>query len=128
MKKAKGFTLIELMIVVAVVALLAAVAIPAYSKQIRKGRRADARQALGALVLKQEKWRTDHATYGTLADLGGSSATYYTVTLAAGSNTATGYTFNAAPIGDQAKDPCGTLGISMTSGNLSKSPTTEGCW
>jgi type IV pilus assembly protein PilE len=129
MKKVRGFTLIELMVVVMVIAILAALALSAYSKQVRKSRRAEAKQVLSDLGLKQETWRTNHATYGTLANLGGSPATtYYTVTLTTGSNTAIGYVFTAVPSGDQAKDTCGTLTWTMASGVITKDPTTTGCW
>ena len=66
----QGFTLIELMIVVAVVALLAAVALPSSQSYIRKSRRADAFIALSNVQMAQERWRASHLTYGTLTDLG----------------------------------------------------------
>ena len=131
MKRAHGFTLIELMIVVAIVAILAAVAYPIYTSQIRKSRRAEARQVLADLSLKEEKWRVDHATYGTLADLGGAgTVTYYTVTIA--SNTATGYVITATRKDDQVKDTtCGNFVFTMAAGTVTKSATgtdTADCW
>ena len=129
MKRARGFTLLELMIVVGIIALLAAIAYPMYTSQMKKGRRAEARQLLSALMLKQEKWRVDHGTYGTIADIGSAGTSdYYTVALTAGSNTATGYTFTATPKGAQASDSCGTLTLQMVNGVVSKSPTTTDCW
>lgn len=129
MKKVRGFTLIELMVVVMIIAILAALALSAYSKQVRKSRRAEAKQVLSDLGLKQEAWRTNHSTYGTVANLGGSPTTsYYTVTLTLNSNTATGYIFTAVPSGDQAKDTCGTLTWTMASGVINRAPTTTGCW
>jgi type IV pilus assembly protein PilE len=129
MKKVRGFTLIELMIVVVILAILAALAITAYTKQVRKSKRAEAKQVLSDLGLKQETWRTNHATYGSLADLGGAPTTgYYTIALTGGSNTATGYIFTAVPSGDQAKDTCGTLTWTMSLGVVTKAPTTPGCW
>ena len=64
MRREVGFTLIELMIVVAVVAILALIALPMYTEQMRKGKRAEAAQALGDMQLRQESWRADHPTYG----------------------------------------------------------------
>lgn len=131
MKKQRGFTLIELMIVVAVIAILATVALGGYNKQVRKSRRAEAKQVLLDYSLREEKFRSNNATYGTTAappaGIGATGATsYYTVTLTAGSNTGTGYIFTAVPIGDQAKDSCGTLTLTMAAGVLDKDP--DGCW
>src|SRR4249919_2993016 len=67
MKKTRGFTLIELMIVVAVVAILAALAITQYGKQVRKARRAEARQNIAAVAMAEEKYRMNNASYGTCA-------------------------------------------------------------
>lgn len=58
-----GFTLIELMIVVAVIGILAAVAYPMYTDQIRKGKRAEARAGLANLLQQQERYFTQRNTY-----------------------------------------------------------------
>lgn len=58
-----GFTLIELMVVVAIVALLSAVAYPAYSDHVRKARRVEAQLALVDTMQKQEQYRAQHHTY-----------------------------------------------------------------
>ena len=79
MRREVGFTLIELMIVVAVVAILALIALPMYSEQMRKGKRAEAAQALGDMQLRQESWRADHPTYGVLDDLTGSAGEHHRV-------------------------------------------------
>jgi type IV pilus assembly protein PilE len=59
----KGFTLIELMIVVAVVAILAAIAYPSYTWAVRKGKRAQARTAILDLLQQQERYMTQYNTY-----------------------------------------------------------------
>ena len=127
--RVRGFTLLELMIVVTIIAILAALAMYAYNGQARKSKRAEAKQVLADLILKQEKYRSNHTTYGTIANIGGSpTSSYYTFALTAASNTATGYVMTATPTGDQAKDTCGTLTVTMASGTLTKAPATSGCW
>ena len=59
----KGFTLIELMIVVAIVAILASIAYPAYTDSVRKGKRAQARTALAELMQQQERYMTQRNCY-----------------------------------------------------------------
>jgi len=61
--RVRGFTLIELMIVVAVVALLARIAYPSYAESVRKGKRAQARTALAELMQQQERYMTQNNTY-----------------------------------------------------------------
>lgn len=123
-RRARGFTLIELMVVVMVVAILAAIAIPSYLEQSRKGRRADAMRAVSEYQLAMERWRSENPCYG---QSGGScptftasgtypaapSSAYYTFTL--GTATPTAYSVTATPTGRQAGDRCANLAASNTS-------------
>jgi type IV pilus assembly protein PilE len=116
----RGFTLIEVMIVVVIIALLATVALPAYLDQVRKSRRADAIARISQFQQAQERWRSNNATYGSLSDLGVATTTadgHYSLSMTA-SPTATTYRILATATGAQASDAnCKFLALSMSGGN-----------
>lgn len=126
MKKNKGFTLIELMVVVAIIAILASIALPSYTEYVKKGRRVDAKNALSALQLAQEKYRGNNASYAEeLADLGVTNASpqgFYVIAISAGS--ATGYSATATATGVQAADTA-CLKLTVTQAGFSGDAT---CW
>ena len=70
MRSAKGFTLIELMVVVVVVATLATIAIPSYSRYIQRGDLVEATNALAQYRVQMEQYYQDNANYGTAPGCG----------------------------------------------------------
>jgi len=133
--RSRGFTLIELMIAVAVVGLLSALAYPSYQQQVAKGRRADAKQALLELAQKMERFYTERGTYvgaalgntGLYPNL--STGGYYDLTITA--QTVDGFTVKATPRGAQAGDVCASflynqLGEQMVGSDASLSAVK--CW
>lgn len=135
MRKMRGFTLIELMIVIAIVAIIAAVAVPAFSEQLRKSRRADAARGLSELQLRQERWRASHSTYvGTDsgADLTAFGtlpvSDYYTFALDS-VKSGTGFKVKATAKNAQVADTaCTPMTLEVAAGVVSKAPTTGRCW
>jgi type IV pilus assembly protein PilE len=128
-KSEKGFTLIELMIVVVVVAILAAITMPAYNSYTKKARRGDAKASLLSAQLKQEKWRANHTTYGALSDVWtgtDSHESYYTMGVV-GTPDGASFTMTAAPTGAQAGDECGTFAINQD-GPLYTGYASADCW
>ena len=118
MKKITGFTLIELMIVVAIVAILATIAYPSYQEHVRKTRRAQAKGDMLELTQRLERIYTMDRTYTaanticdqTLHSPGSGTINYNLDTECA----ATTYTITATPQGTQTADTkCGRLTINQ---------------
>lgn len=135
MERNKGFTLIELMITVAVIGILAAVAYPAYQDQIRKSRRADVQSVLMNIGTRQQQMLLDTRSYASsTASLSitvpPQVTTYYAISVSAPASTPPSFTATATPQGDQAKDKCGTLGLNNTGTKTAvKSGSAQtGCW
>jgi type IV pilus assembly protein PilE len=130
-----GFTLIELMVVVAVIAVLAAIALPSYLDSVRKSRRADAITELNKVAQAQERWRANNPNFN-IADVS-SAATglrlvsgttvatnytlasgYYSISIGTAASS-TDYTTTATAAGSQVGDTnCAVLRLIMTGGNL----------
>ena len=118
-----GFTLIELMITVAIIAIIAAIAVPSYNGYVERARRADGKKALLNVMLLQEKYRTNHVTYGTVGP-DYSHDGHYDITITTGSG---GYTATADPTGVQASDNCGTFTINQD-GPVGSADHLSDCW
>jgi type IV pilus assembly protein PilE len=149
-RKAKGFTLIELMTAVLVVAILAAIAIPSYTTQTRKSRRTEAKAALLDMASREERFNSTNSAYSSSpANLGYSGSWpikvgsgYYQITACVAANTTcaadagTGqaYLLTAQPVpgGSQASDSqCGSFtldstGLQKVTGASSATPSA--CW
>ena len=131
-----GFTLIELMVTVAIVAILATIASAAYTSQVQKSRRTDARSALLDLAGREEKlFSTTNAYSATATDLGYAAfpvavgSGYYNLSAAVGNPPVT-YVITATAIGTQANDTqCATLSVDQLGVQSSTGTGTAAtCW
>jgi type IV pilus assembly protein PilE len=123
-----GFTLIELMIALAIIAILTAIAYPSYQDSVRQARRADAQadiiQYAGfAERIFTEINRYDTANGATIARSGIASNFYNYGTVL----TPTTYVITAIPQGGQAADTCGTMTLTQA-GARNNNGTAAGCW
>jgi len=135
----KGFTLVELMITVVVIAILAMIAVPAYNDSVKKARRTDGKSSLTAAASRQEQYFLDNKTYAsTMSQMGSSSSSidgHYTLAVAtptAGCPIATCFELQANPI-DEDKQ-CQKLTLTstgvrgVTTGTAAPTNTAENCW
>lgn len=140
----KGFSLIELVIVLSAVAILASFALPSMSESMSAGRRADAINSLLQLQMLQERWRVNHSAYS--ATLGGTACNtltatglcwpgtvsvdgFYSVSLS--NVSASTYTLQASPKSGtaQVNDRCGNFVLTEAGPNYSAAGSASaGCW
>jgi len=140
-RRAAGFTLIELMVAVALVAILASIAMPSYQAYIRRGQLADAFTSLADMRVKMEQWYQDNKFYGTAsntttcATLPGYTAfpvstKFFTLSCAAGAAPSQTFMLTATGSGglttgyDYTLNQVGTKGTAKFAGNTS----TAACW
>lgn len=103
----RGFTLIELMMVVAIIGVLAAIAYPSYTEQVKKGRRASVQAIMQTIATRQEQYLLEARQYATTSAMlnvvTSETDAWYTVTIASTAAPPT-YTITATAIGAQASD------------------------
>lgn len=139
MMKAKGFSMVELMIVLAIIAILAAIAIPSYRKYVIRANRTEAVSALSDLSNRQERFYYANNHYGSnlVADLNGSTTMgtkdyAFSVVASAASVSPPTYSITATPTGVQLRDDAecqsmtvNNIGVRSSTGTTANNPL---CW
>ncbi|MBT8058274.1 MAG: prepilin-type N-terminal cleavage/methylation domain-containing protein [Xanthomonadales bacterium] len=133
-RRHRGWTLVELAVVLVVVGILAAIAYPSYTDQVIKSRRADGIALLYFAAQRQQQFFTINSSFtATIGDGGlqmtaASTEGYYTLSVAAGT---TSYTLTATPVSPQNADArCGSLTLNHlgAKGISGGSGTVDDCW
>lgn len=135
MSKSSGVSLIELLVVVAIIGILVAITLPSFQAQTQATRRADCAKVLTTSSIQMERYFSGNTfSYaGASAGAGGiipdkcpidGTDTFYTVSVVSDAAT---YTLSAAPTGAQASDSCGTLTLNQAGAQGAGGPVDE-CW
>lgn len=136
MKQLKGFTLIEVMIVVAILGILAGIAYPSYMESVRKSNRADAKASLNDTAQRLQRCFTaysvyNHANCAVATSMAGgaeviSPEEFYAITGVILANT---YTLTATPVGAQANDAkCTTFTLNNSGARGATGSDANNCW
>ena len=129
MKHQSGITLVELLIVVTIIGIIAAVAVPSYRNQTLRANRTEAKTALQQATQVLERCFTRNRSYATCAAqvaTGNTPGRLYNITVAA---SATTYTVTATPINGQLGDTvCGALTIDQTGNRTPGTSNPNKCW
>lgn len=128
--RSSGFTLLELVIALAIIAVLALAALPSYETQLIQSRRSDATTALTTFAQKMERYALENGSYSdATTDLyqSASNQSYYNLSVTSTSNS---YTLTATPTGIQADDnECGNFTLDdLGTRGISGTATVEQCW
>ena len=130
-----GFTLIELMVTVAIIGIIAAIALPAYTQYIVRGNRTAAESYLLELSSLQERFLVDRRAYAAdLVSLNAPSipdsvSPHYQIAMVV-TATPPAYTITATPINTQASryTDCATLGLNQAGDKTASGTAPSGCW
>ncbi|PKG40794.1 type IV pilin protein [Psychromonas sp. Urea-02u-13] len=135
--KKSGFTLVELLVTITIIAILSSVAYPSYVSYVQKTRRTEAQSALVDLANKQEMYYLDHHVYASNldSDLGMGANPfitdngYYSLATSSAESTAIGFTLTATAISSQLADSdCATLSISHDHEKKATNANSTNCW
>ncbi|WP_341678966.1 type IV pilin protein [Niveibacterium sp. SC-1] len=130
MKTNRGFTLIELMITVAIIGILAAIAMPSYTEHVRSGKRGVAKADLAEIAQFMERYYTENNTYASAtrpfdrSPRETSATKNYDISFS-GTPDASTFSLQAVPTGPMSGDRCGTLTLNQAG---AKSAAQTDCW
>jgi type IV pilus assembly protein PilE len=132
-KHTRGFTLIELMIVIAIIGIISAIAYPSYDSYMKKSRRADAKAGLTRMADLQERFYLQNNTYASdVSKVGGADTKEGYYTLSISNADVNGYTLIATANAVQADDTgCTIMWLSSTGAKTSNGSATDdaaNCW
>ena len=133
--KISGVSLVELLIVIAIIGILVAITLPGYQSQTQATRRADCAKVLTTSSIQMERYfaSNSYSYAGASAGAGGiisdkcpldGTVRHYTVSVVSDAST---YTLSAAPQGGQTEDSCGTLTIDQA-GAQGADASVDDCW
>ncbi len=138
--KKNGFTLIELMITVAIIGILTSVGYPSYQNHIKKAKRSEAQAALVSMATAMEQWRVENnnnysgvtaaTVFAAQVPTDGTGTKTYDLDIPSTTLTSTSYVLKATPAGTQADDDCGDLTLDSTGvkGAIKSGVAVANCW